>query len=48
MLVKAYAENKVFHRHVCVVLFPNPLIAILELPSCLSHEWLTFLKGRHS
>ena len=23
---------------------PNPPLAILELPNCLSHEWLTFLK----
>ena len=36
-------ENKVLHRHVCIVFLPNPLIAILELPNCLSHEWLTFL-----
>ena len=26
------------------VFLPNPLIAILELPNCLSHEWLTLLK----
>ena len=23
---------------------PNPPLAILELPNCLGHEWLTFLK----
>ena len=28
----------------CIVFLPNPPIAILELPNCLSHEWLTFLK----
>ena len=37
-------ENKVLHRHVCIVFLPNPPTAILELPNCLSHEWLTFLK----
>ena len=31
-----------FSRVFCVS--PNPPIAILELPNCLSHEWLTFLK----
>ena len=37
-------ENKVLHRHVCIVFLPNPPIAILELPNCFSHERLTFLK----
>ena len=37
-------EDKVLHRHVCFVFLPNPPIAILELPNCLSHESLTFLK----
>ena len=37
-------ENKVLRRHVCIVFLPNPPTAILELPNCLSHEWLTFLK----
>ena len=41
------SENKDFHRHVCIVIFPNPPMGILELPSCLSHEWLTFLKRCH-
>ena len=27
-----------------VKVLPNPPIAILELPNCFSHEWLTFLK----
>ena len=40
MLVK----HKVLHRHVCIVFLPSSPIAILELPNCLSHEWLTFLK----
>ena len=44
MLVKVLCENKVLHRHVCIVFLLNPPIAILELPNCLSHEWLTFLK----
>ena len=44
MLVKVFSENKVPHRHVCIVFLLNNLIAILELPNCLSHEWLTFLK----
>ena len=46
MLIKVYArcENKVLYRHVCIVFLPNPPIAMLELPSCLSHEWLTLLK----
>ena len=35
-------ESKVLHRHVRIVFLPNPPIAILELPNCLSHEWLTF------
>ena len=42
MLVKVYARIR--HRHVCIVFLPNPPIEILELPNCLSHEWLTFLK----
>ena len=29
-------------RVYCVL--PNPALAILELPNCLSHEWLAFLK----
>ena len=37
-------KNKVLHRHVCIAFLPNPPIVILELPNCLSHEWLTFLK----
>ena len=37
-------KNKVHHRHVRFVFLPNPPIAILELPNCLRHEWLTFLK----
>ena len=37
-------EYKVLHRHVCIVFLPIPPIAILELPNCLNHEWLTFLK----
>ena len=37
-------ENKVLHCHVCIVLLPNPPIAIVQLPNCLSHECLTFLK----
>ena len=41
---QSLCENKVLHRHVCIVFLPNPPIAILELPNCLSHEWLTFLK----
>ena len=28
----------------CIVFLPNPPIAILEIPKCLSHEWLIFLK----
>ena len=32
------------HRHVCIVFWPNPPIAILELPNCLSYGRLTFLK----
>ena len=42
--VMAICENKVLHRHVCIVFLPNPPIAIAELPNCLSHECLTFLK----
>ena len=37
-------KNMVLHRHVCIVFLPNPPIAILELPYCLSRGWLTFLK----
>ena len=37
-------KSKVLHRHVYIVFLPNLPIAILELPNCLSHEWLTFLK----
>ena len=37
-------ENKVLHRHLCIVFLPNRPIVIHELPSCLSHEWLTFQK----
>ena len=37
-------ENKVLHRHVCIVFLPNSSITNIELPNCLSHEWLTFLK----
>ena len=39
-------ENKVLHRHVCIVLLPNPPIAILELPNCLSHWMANFAKVR--
>ena len=28
----------------CIVFLPNPAMAIRELPNCLNHEWLTFLK----
>ena len=35
---------QVLHRHVCIVFLPNPALAILGLPNCLSHEWLAFLK----
>ena len=41
---KGLCKDKVLHRHVCIALLPNPPIVILELPNCLSHEWLTFLK----
>ena len=34
-------------RHVCIVFWPNPPIAILESPNCLSYGWLTFLKRCH-
>ena len=37
-------ENTVVHLDVSFVFLRNPPIAILELPNCLSHEWLTFLK----
>ena len=37
-------ENKVLRRHVCIEFLPYSPIAILVLPNCLSHEWLTFLK----
>ena len=37
-------KYKVLHRHVCIVFLPNPPIVILELPNCLSHVSLTFLK----
>ena len=37
-------SNEVLHRYVCIVFWPSPPIAILELPKCLSHEWLTLLK----
>ena len=37
-------ENKVLHRHVCIVFLPNLPIAILESPNYLGHKWLTFLK----
>ena len=30
----------VFHRHMCIVFLPNSLIAILNLPNCLSRGWL--------
>ena len=35
MLVKVYAKG--LHRHVSKVFWPNPPIAILELPNCLSY-----------
>ena len=38
-------KNKVVHRQVCVMFWPNPPIAILELPNCLSYGWLASLKG---
>ena len=37
-------KSMVLYRHVCFVFWLNPPIAILKLPNCLSHEWLTFLK----
>ena len=37
-------KNMIPHRHVCIVLLPNPPIAILELPYCSSLAWLTLLK----
>ena len=37
-----YRVNEVYDYG--LVFLPNPPIAILELPNCLSHEWLTFLK----
>ena len=43
MLVKVYASMGL-HRHVCIVFLPNPSIAILELPNCLSYGWVTYLK----
>ena len=39
-----WSRFMILHRHVCIVFLPNPPVAMLELPNCLSHEWLTFLK----
>ena len=32
-------KNTIFHRHVCIVFWPNPPVAILKLPNCSSHGW---------
>ena len=41
---QSLCQNKVLHRHVCIVFLRSPLITILKLPNCFSHEWLTFSK----
>ena len=42
MLVKVYARIRSFI--LTFVFLPNPPKAILKLPNCLGHEWLTVLK----
>ena len=40
-------KDKVLHLHVCIVFLPSSPITIPEIPNCLSHKWLTFLKRCH-
>ena len=48
MLVKdskfMQCKNMVRHCQLCIVFWPNLTIASLNIPNCLSHGRLTFLK----